>query len=183
MHPWPLLDARLMRIAIYVAIAENGVIGRDGGLPWRLSTDLKRFKATTMGKPVIAGRKTWESFPRRPLPGRPNIVVSRDAAYIAEGADVVTSLDKALEVAEATLQALPGDLDEVCIIGGGEIYRQALPLADRLHVTHVLIQVDGDTRFPEIEPALWKVVSSEAFPAGEKDSHPTRYTVYERRET
>ncbi|MGE0281496.1 MAG: dihydrofolate reductase [Rhizobiaceae bacterium] len=171
-----------MHIAIHVAIAENGVIGRDGGLPWRLSTDLKRFKATTMGKPVIAGRKTWESFPRRPLPGRPNIVISRDAAYVAEGADVVTSLDKALVLAEEKLEALPG-LDEVCIIGGGEIYRQALPLADRLYVTHVLTDVDGDTRFPDIDPALWEIVSSEDFPAGEKDSHATRYVVYQRRKT
>jgi dihydrofolate reductase len=171
-----------MHIAIYVAIAANGVIGRDGGLPWRLSTDLKRFKATTMGKPVITGRKTWESFPKRPLPGRPNIVISRDATYQAEGADVVTGLDEALDLARTKLEALPG-LDEVCVIGGGEIYRQALPLADRLHVTHVLTEVDGDTRFPAIEPAVWEVVGSEDFPAGEKDSHPTRYTVYKRQET
>ena len=171
-----------VKIGIYVAIAENGVIGRDGGLPWRLSTDLKRFKATTMGKPVIAGRKTWESFPRRPLPGRPNIVVTRDAGYPAEGADVVTSLDDALALAKLKLEALPG-LDEVCVLGGGEIYRQALPLADRLHVTHVLAEVDGDTRFPDVDPVVWKIVSSEDFPAGEKDSHPTRYTVYERRQT
>jgi len=171
-----------MNIAIYVAIAENGVIGRDGGLPWRLSTDLKRFKATTMGKPIIAGRKTWESFPKRPLPGRANIVISRDAAYVAEGADVVTSLDEALALAARKLESLP-ELDEVCIIGGGEIYRQALPFADRLYVTHVLTEVDGDTRFPQIDPAIWEIVSSEDFPAGEKDSHATRYMVYQRRQT
>ena len=135
-----------------------------------------------MGKPVIAGRRTWESFPRRPLPGRPNIVISRDADYHAEGAEVVTSLDRALALAEQKLASIP-DVDEVCIIGGGEIYRQALPRADRLHVTHVLAEVDGDTRFPEIDPSEWKAVSSEDFPAGEKDSHPTRYVVYERRQT
>lgn len=170
-----------MHIGIYVAIAENGVIGRDGGLPWQLSTDLKRFKATTIGKPVIAGRKTWESFPKRPLPGRPNIVVSRDAGYAAEGGEVVTSLEEALALAEQKLQTLP-QLDEVCIIGGGEIYRQALPRADRLNVTHVLTEVDGDTRFPVIDPDVWEIVSSEDFPAGEKDSHATRYVVYQRRE-
>jgi len=171
-----------MKIAIYVAIAENGLIGRDGGLPWRLSTDLQRFKATTMGKPIIAGRKTWESFPRRPLPGRPNIVISRDAAYQAEGAEVVTSLDAALDLAKAKLETLPG-LDEVCVIGGGEIYRQALSRADRLYVTHVLTAIEGDTRFPDIDPAIWRTVSSEDFPAGEKDTYATRYMVYERRAT
>jgi dihydrofolate reductase len=170
-----------MHIGIYVAIAENGVIGRDGGLPWQLSTDLKRFKATTMGKPVIAGRKTWESFPKRPLPGRPNIVVSRKADYAAEGGEVVTSLEEALALAAQKLQTLP-ELDEVCVIGGGEIYRQALPRADRLYVTHVLTEVDGDTRFPVIDPDVWEIVSSEDFPAGEKDSHATRYVVYQRRE-
>jgi len=171
-----------MHVGLYVAIAENGVIGRDGGLPWRLSTDLKRFKATTMGKPVIAGRKTWESFPKRPLPGRPNIVVSRDAGYHAEGGEVVTSLDQGLALARQKLEALPG-LDDVCVIGGGEIYRQALPFADRLYVTHVLTAVDGDTRFPQIDPAIWQIASSEDFPAGEKDSHPTRYVVYHRRQS
>lgn len=169
-----------MKIGLYVAIAENGVIGRDNGLPWRLSTDLQRFKATTMGKPIIAGRKTWESFPRRPLPGRPNIVISRDPAYVAEGADVVAGVDEALLLAERKLQQMPG-IDEVCILGGGEIYRQMLPRADRLYVTHVLAEVDGDTRFPAIEADEWDLVSSQTFPEGERDSHATRYAIYERR--
>ncbi|KAB2853465.1 MAG: dihydrofolate reductase, partial [Bauldia sp.] len=113
-----------MRIRLVVAVAENGVIGRDGGLPWRLSTDMKRFKATTMGKPVVMGRKTWESFPKRPLPGRHNIIVTRDPAYAAEGASTAVSLDAALALARAD------GAEEACVIGGGEIYAAALPLAD-----------------------------------------------------
>jgi len=164
-----------MDIAIYVAIAENGVIGRDGGLPWRLSTDMKRFKATTMGKPVVMGRKTWESFPKRPLPGRHNIIVTRDPAYAAEGASTAVSLDAALALARAD------GAEEACVIGGGEIYAAALPLADTLDVTHILAEIEGDTCFPAIDPAIWRAASSEDFPAGEKDSHATRHVVYERR--
>lgn len=137
-----------MKLAIYVAIAENGVIGREGGLPWRLSTDLKRFKADTMGKPIVVGRKTWESFPRRPLPGRLNIVVTRDKQFRAEGAEVVGSLADAITLATARARCMVG-ADEICVVGGGEIYREALPMADRLHVTHVLAEIDGDTRFPK----------------------------------
>ena len=169
-----------MHIAIYVAIAENGVIGSKGGLPWRLSTDLKRFKAGTMGKPIVMGRKTWESFPKRPLPGRLNIVVTRDKAYRAEGAETASSLRDAITLAEIRARCM-AVADEICVIGGGEIYRQALPLADRLHVTHVLASVDGDTVFPTIDPAVWRLASSEDVPPGEKDSHATRYAVYERR--
>ena len=162
-----------MKVTLVVGIAGNGVIGRDGGLPWRLSTDMKRFKATTMGKPVVMGRKPWESLPKRPLPGRRNIVVTRDQAFEAEGAEVAFSFREAL--------ALAGGEDEVCVIGGGEIYVQALPFADRLDVTHVLADVDGDTHFPPIDPETWHVASSEEIPAGEKDSHATRHVIYERR--
>jgi dihydrofolate reductase len=169
-----------MDIAIYVAIARNGVIGREGGLPWRLSSDLKRFKADTMGKPIIMGRKTWQGI-GRPLPGRQNIVVTRDPDFQAEGADVVTSLQDAITLARARSHCVTG-IDEICIIGGGQIYEQALPLANRLCVTHVLAEVDGDTRFPPIDPEVWRSVSSADFPTGEKDSHATRYTVYERRQ-
>lgn len=168
-----------MDIAIYVAIAENGVIGREGGLPWRLSTDLKRFKADTMGKPIVMGRKTYEGI-GRPLPGRLNIVVTRDKTWRAEGIEVAHSLDDAIALARVRGRCMAG-AQEVCVVGGGEIYAQALPLADRLHVTHVLASVDGDAHFPPIGPSIWKVVSAEDFPAGEKDSHATRYTVYERR--
>ncbi|MCV3208986.1 dihydrofolate reductase [Mesorhizobium sp. YC-39] len=168
-----------MDVAIYVAIAENGVIGRDGGLPWRLSSDLKRFKADTMGKPIIMGRKTYEGI-GRPLPGRLNIVVTRDKAWRAEGVEIAHSLDDAIRLASVRGRCMAG-VDEICIIGGGEIYAQALPLADRLHVTHVLAAVDGDAYFPPIDPDLWHIVRSEDIPAGEKDSHATRYSVYERR--
>lgn len=169
-----------MRVTIYAAVAENGVIGRKGGLPWRLSSDMKRFKAGTMGNPIVMGRKTWESFPKRPLPGRLNIVISRDPAYRAEGAEVVTSLKDAVTLATAKGRCMAG-AEEICIVGGGEIYRQAIGLADRLKLTHVLADIDGDTLFPVVDPAVWAEVSAEALPAGEKDSHATRYTVYERR--
>ncbi|RTL92061.1 MAG: dihydrofolate reductase [Hyphomicrobiales bacterium] len=168
-----------MDIAIYVAIAENGVIGREGGLPWRLSTDLKRFKADTMGKPIVMGRKTYEGI-GRPLPGRLNIVVTRDKSWRAEGIEVAHSLDDAIALAKVRGRCMAG-AGEICVVGGGEIYAQALPIADRLHVTHVLASVDGDAHFPPIDPSIWRVVSAEDFPAGEKDSHGTRYTVYERR--
>ncbi|RVA63950.1 dihydrofolate reductase [Mesorhizobium sp. M7A.F.Ca.CA.001.08.1.1] len=168
-----------MHVAMYVAIAENGVIGRDGGLPWRLSTDLKRFKADTMGKPIIMGRKTYEGI-GRPLPGRLNIVVTRDETWRAEGVEVAHSLEAAIQLATVRGRGM-ADVDEVCVIGGGEIYAQAMLLADRLHVTHVLAAVDGDAHFPPIDPDSWRIVSSQDVPAGEKDSHPTRYSVYERR--
>lgn len=163
-----------MKVTLIAAVAENGVIGRDGTMPWRLSTDLKRFKATTMGKPVLMGRKTWESFPKRPLPGRRNIVVTRDPAYRAEGAEIAGSLDEALKLARGE------GAEEVGVIGGGEIYAQAMPLADRLDITRVLAEIEGDTRFPAIDPRIWTVVSEEAFPAGEKDSHATRHVIFER---
>ncbi len=165
-----------MRVRVVVAVAENGVIGRDGDMPWRLSTDMKRFKATTMGKPVVMGRKTWVSFPKRPLPGRHNIVITRDPAYAAEGASVAASLEAALALARAE------GAEEACVIGGGEIYAAALPLADSLDVTHILAEIDGDTYFPAIDPAIWREASSEDFPPGDKDSHATRHVVYERRE-
>lgn len=167
-----------MDIAIYVAIARNGVIGREGGLPWRLSSDLKRFKADTMGKPIVMGRKTWQGI-GRPLPGRHNIVVTRDGEFRAEGADVVTSLQDAITLARARAHCVTG-VDEICIIGGGQIYAQALPIANRLYVTHVLADVEGDTKFPPIDPKQWREVLRQDVPAGEKDSLATRYAVYER---
>jgi len=172
-------DLKPKKFAIVVAIAENGVIGRDGGLPWRLSSDLKRFKADTMGKPIIMGRKTWESI-GRPLPGRVSIVVTRDKAFRAEGAEVANSVADAVDLARAQARNMP-DADEICVIGGGEIYRQALSLTDRLYVTHVLASVEGDTYFPAIDPEIWRIVRTADIPVGEKDSHATRYTVYERR--
>lgn len=161
-----------MTVRIIVAMAENGVIGRDNGLPWRLSTDMKRFKALTMGNPVIMGRKTWESMPKRPLPGRRNMVVTRDDAYEAEGAETFGSLDEALDAAAG------GD---VSIIGGGQIYAQVIGHTDELHVTHVETVAEGDTVFPAIDPAIWRKVHEEHVPAGEKDDFASRYAVYERR--
>lgn len=168
------------KISMVVAVAANGVIGRDGDLPWRLSTDLKRFKALTIGKPVIMGRKTWASL-GRPLPGRANIVITRNADFAAEGASVVASLDEALALAGREAQATGAD--EVSVIGGGEIYRQAIAHADILHVTEVQAEVDGDTRFPEIDPAVFEKVFEEDLPQGEKDSHAMHFVTYRRRAT
>lgn len=164
-------------LSIIVAAAENGVIGRDNDMPWRLSTDLKRFKALTFGKPVIMGRRTWESI-GRPLPGRPNIVVSRDAEFRADGADIVSSLDEAFSHGRKLARTL--GVDEVCVIGGGKIYAQALPLVDQVHLTRVLANIEGDTYFPELDSKEWRVITSEDVPAGEKDTHPTRYMRYQR---
>ena len=137
-----------MRLTIVVAMADNRVIGRDGGLPWRLPEDLKHFKAVTMGKPILMGRKTWESI-GRPLPGRLNIVITRDPGYVAEGATVVHSLKEALKVAEDS------GAREPCVIGGAEIYRLALGRAMRLELTEVHAEVEGDTLFPEFDRSLW----------------------------
>lgn len=169
-----------MRLALVAAVAENGVIGRDNGLPWRLSTDMKRFKATTMGKPIVMGRRTWESFPRRPLPGRPNIVISRDRDFGAEGGEVAHSLEDALRLADQRGRDLDS-ADEICIIGGGEIYAQAIARAERLYITHVLASPEGDTHFPPIDPDVWVAKTAENHPAGDRDTHATRFVVYERR--
>ncbi len=163
-------------IALVVAIAGNGVIGVKGGLPWRLPSDLKRFKAMTMGKPVIMGRKTWESV-GRPLPGRLNIVVTSNPDLRLEGARTANSLDRALDIAKAGNP----EAGEICIIGGGHIYAEALPIADRLHVTHVLADVEGDTYFPAIDPRQWEPVVREEIPRGERDSAPMLFVTYERR--
>ncbi len=166
------------KVTIVVAVSSNGVIGRDGGLPWHLPSDLKRFKALTLGKPVIMGRKTWASI-GRPLPGRPNIVISRDADFAAEGATVVQSLEAAL--IEARRRAAELGVDEVCVIGGGEIYRQAIGLADILHVTEVAAAIDGDTRFPSIDPDIFDKVVDEPLPQGEKDSHAMNFSTWRRK--
>lgn len=134
-------------IVLYVARADNGVIGRDGGLPWRLPEDLKRFKAMTMGKPMVMGRKTFESFPK-PLPGRRHIVLTREPAWAAEGVEVVRSADEAIATA--------GDVDEIAVIGGAEVFALFLPLADRVELTEVHRNVDGDTIMPSLG-AGWRV--------------------------
>jgi dihydrofolate reductase len=167
-----------MRISLVAAVAANGVIGDGSGMPWRLSTDMKRFKALTMGKPVVVGRKTFETF-GKPLAGRTNIVVSRRGDYSpGEGVVVVGSLEAALTQAAEAATAAGGD--EIMVIGGGEIYRAAIARADRLYITHVAAEPAGETYFPPIDAAIWRVVSREPVPAGEKDSAATVFTVYDR---
>ena len=143
-----------MRIALIAAVAANGVIGHDNQLPWHLPEDLKAFKRITLGKPLIMGRKTYESI-GRPLPGRTNIILSRQSDWAPEGVRVAADLEQAFAIARQVL----GDKDEVMVIGGEQIYRLALPFADRLYLTLVDCEVMGDTRFPDIDPALWREVS------------------------
>nr|WP_314084794.1 dihydrofolate reductase [uncultured Shinella sp.] len=169
-----------VKIVLVVAVAKNGVIGRDGDLPWRLPSDLKRFKQLTLGKPVLMGRKTWDSI-GRPLPGRPNIVITRDNTFSAPGAEVVSSLDEGLVSARREAEKL--GVDEVCVIGGGQIYAQVFDRADILHVTHVEAYVEGDTRFPDINPTVFEKVVEEPIPQGEKDSHAMRFVTWRRKTT
>lgn len=166
-----------VKILIVVAAAENGVIGRDGDMPWRLSTDLKRFKALTMGKPMIMGRKTFEAI-GKPLPGRTSIVVTRDSAWQSPGVVPVGSVDAALALARQI--ALDTDAEEICIVGGGEIYRQSMPHCDVVHLTRVHVAPEGDTTFDELPEEKWREVHSEAVPAGEKDTATTTYQIFER---
>lgn len=166
-----------LRLSIIAAVAENGVIGADGQMPWKLSTDLRRFKAITTGKPVIMGRKTFASI-GRPLPNRVNIVVTRAPRFQAEGVVVVPTLDSAVSAAIAAGAA--SDVVEAMVIGGGEIYRAFLPRADRLYITHVALSPEGDTHFPPIDASTWRLVSSEDVPSGPSDTAATRFTIYER---
>ncbi|KFZ39225.1 diacylglycerol kinase [Shewanella mangrovi] len=139
-----------MHIAMIAAMAHNRVIGKDNQMPWHLPEDLRHFKAMTLGKPVIMGRRTFESI-GRPLPGRCNIVVSRQQDYHADGITLVASLQEALLAA--------GDVEEVVIIGGGQLYREALPLAQRLYLTEIQLDVDGDTTFPDWDDGSWQIES------------------------
>ena len=169
----------LPHLALVVARARNGVIGRDGDLPWRLRSDLQRFKAVTMGKPCIMGRKTWESLPLKPLPGRLNLVLSKDESFEPKGAVACTSLDEAVEIARE--QAMEDGAEEVCVIGGAGLFAAALPRAKRLYLTEVDAQPEGDVLFPTFDETAWIEVSSEAVPAGEKDDHAFVFRVLERR--
>ncbi len=163
------------RLSLIAAVADNNVIGAGNEIPWRLSTDMKRFKRLTIGKPVIMGRKTVESL-GKPLVDRTNIVVTRKE-LVMPGFVRVTSIEEAIEVASAELEALGGD--EIMVAGGGEIYAAMIADADRLYVTHVDIRPEGDTHFPPIQDH-WHVSSSKDVPAGERDSHASRFTIYER---
>ncbi len=162
-----------MRLSLIVAQSPQRVIGNAGGLPWRLSSDLKRFKSLTMGHHLIMGRKTYDSI-GRPLPGRTSIVISRNAAPAEAAAGVLytTSLQQAIELAA-------GD-DEAFVIGGGEIYRQALSQVDRLYLTQVDAEVEGDTLFPEIDFSQWQQSHQEFCPATEKDQYPHQFLIYDR---
>ncbi|MEP3234099.1 MAG: dihydrofolate reductase [Hyphomicrobiales bacterium] len=161
-------------ISMMAAVAKNRVIGADNDMPWRLSTDLKRFKAVTMGKPIIMGRRTFESVGKA-LPGRLNIVISRSTDLTLEGAEVVATLDEALEVATNT------GTDEIMITGGGQIYALMMDRADKLYITEVDAEPEGDTVFPEIDLANWIKVHEEDVPRGEKDSAETIYRIFERK--
>ena len=160
-----------MAISIIVAMAENGIIGREMDLPWHISADLKRFKALTMGHHIVMGRKTYESIGRL-LPGRTSVIITRQSDYQVDGAVVVNSL--------AAARAAAVDDSELFIIGGGQIYELALPLADQLHVTRVHTSVDGDTNFPEVDWSQWQLVSAERHTADEKNDHDYTFESYQK---
>lgn len=166
------------RLAILIARGRNGVIGRDGVLPWHLRSDLRRFKAVTMGKPCIMGRRTWESLLVQPLPGRLNLVLSRDESFEPRGAVACTSLDEALDIARE--QAEEDGADEICVIGGAALFAAVMPRASRLYVTEVDAAPEGDVHFPAFDEAAWVEVSSEPCPAGEKDDHDVVFRILER---
>jgi dihydrofolate reductase len=166
-------------LALVVARARNDVIGRGGALPWRIKSDMAWFKANTLGKPVIMGRKTWESLPRRPLPGRTNIVLSRDLSFETIGALVCENFSEAVQIARE--QAEDDGAEEVCVIGGAALFEAALPRAKRLYLTEVLADVEGDVTFPAFDEAEWTEVRREEHPAGEEDEHPFVLRVLERR--
>ena len=165
-----------MKLSMIVAVAENGVIGRNNSLPWYLPNDLKYFKQTTMGKPVIMGRKTYESI-GKPLPGRTNIVITRQADYQPEGVKVVSSVEAARELAESV--CLIDGQEEAMIMGGAEIYALALPHTDRLYLTEVHADVEGDAFFPEYDKSLWQEVAREDFAAEGPNPYNYSFVVFE----
>ena len=166
-----------MRVAMIVAQAQNRVIGRDNKLPWYLPGDLKYFKQATLGKPIVMGRKTFDSI-GKPLPGRLNIVITRDQRYQSDGVKVVHSLQEAIELAES--QALIDGAEELMIIGGEQIYAQALSLAERLYITQVHAEVEGDAHFPVFDPADWQELGREDFSAEGPNPYDYSFIVYQR---
>jgi dihydrofolate reductase len=158
-------------LSMIVAHANNRVIGKNNDMPWHLPADLAYFKKTTLGKPIIMGRKTYQSI-GRPLPGRKNIVISRDDNFHAEGVEVVNSVDAAL--------ALVVDSAEVMVIGGGAIYQHCLASAHRLYITHINADIDGDTHFPEYDLTVWQKVASDIRPMDEKNPYQLDFSVYEK---
>ncbi len=166
-----MADGAAPLIALIAAVGEGGVIGIDNRLPWRLPADMAWFRRHTLGKPVVMGRRTFQSL-GRPLPGRRNIVLTRARDFRAEGATVVHDWDAALAAA--------GAVPEVMVIGGENLYRQTLPLADRLYLTRVAVAMAGDAHFPDIDPDDWRLVFEEAHAADEKNPHPYRFQILER---
>jgi dihydrofolate reductase len=164
------MNSKPPRLTVIAAMAENRVIGRDNTLPWRLPADLAYFKRITLGKAIIMGRRTWESLPGI-LPHRSHIVVSRDRDYRAQGAQVVHSLEEAIQIAGG---------EEVFIVGGAQLYAQALPLADRLLLTLVHAEIDGDTRFPEFEGLRWRLVGCERHAADERNRYDYSFCEWRR---
>ena len=162
-----------------IARDRNGVIGRDGGLPWRLKSDLALFRAETMGKPVIMGRKTWESLPKRPLVGRTNIVLSRDGSFEPKGCVVCEDFGEAVAIGRE--QAEDDGQTEVCVIGGASLFALALPRARRIYLTEVDADVGGDVMLAPFDESRWVTVREYAYPAGEGDEHPFTHKVLERR--
>jgi dihydrofolate reductase len=169
-----------MKLALIVAMARNRVIGRDNAMPWQQPDDLRYFKRMTLGKPVIMGRKTFASI-GRPLPGRPNIVVTRNTSFAAEGIHVVHSLDAAIALGQRLLAELGQEDGELMLVGGAELYAQGLPLASRLYLTELHGEPEGDARFPAIDPAAWRELSREDHDAGEANTYAYSFVVLERR--
>lgn len=167
-----------MRISMIAAVAENGVIGSGQAMPWRIPSDFAFFKRMTLGKPIVMGRKQFETV-GKPLPGRTNIVVTRQENYQAEGVEVFGNVDEALERAMAVVEAAGGE--EVMVIGGGDIYAQVLGRADRLYISHVDLSPSGDVYFPPIDPTEWVVVDLPEVEPSTKDDASYRVKVYERR--
>lgn len=170
-------------LALVVARGRNGVIGRDGDLPWKLRSDLQRFKAITVGKPCIMGRNTWESLPLRPLPGRLNIVLTRDEGYEADGksrgALVCTTLDEALDIARE--HGAEDEVDEICVIGGTALFAATLGRAKTLYITEVEAEPEGDALFPPFDETAFEEVASERHEPGDKDDHAFTFRVLKRR--
>ncbi|WP_429022000.1 type 3 dihydrofolate reductase [Aeromonas allosaccharophila] len=163
-----------MKISMIAAMAHDRVIGKDNQMPWHLPADLAHFKRVTLGKPVLMGRKTFESI-GRPLPGRRNLVISRNPGYQVEGIEVVGSV-------EAALALLAGSsVEELMVIGGGHLYGEMLPSADRLYLTQIDLAVEGDTRFPTFDDGQWQRIECESHPADEKNPHPYSFETWQRR--
>jgi len=162
-------------ISIIVAISEDYGIGKDNELLWHISEDLRRFKKLTLGKTIVMGKKTWESLPRKPLPGRRNIVLTDDPKECIDCSVTAYSIEDALSKCDQN--------DEIFVIGGGSVYRQFMPIADRLYITHVHRKAPADVFFPEIDKNVWNVIEKEKFPPGETVSIPYTYVIYDRKDS